>query len=417
MHTPNLMHNITALGVLRALSFLLNLAMIPYLTRVLGVEAWGRVVFVQLVINYFIWFCNWGFYLGATRKIAENRGDVAALTDVLRATFFAQGVLAAASVVILAVLLLFVPFFSKDGLLYACGIGLVVGNALTPLWFLNGLERIKEAAVLEIMAKALSIPLILVFVKESGDAHLYLAALAGSAVFAGAVAITRIEKTYPAFSSVPGWSRIYGELRESAHLFISTTWANLCGAVAPAALGLIAGPTALGYYNLADRARGAATTITHPITHALFPRMSYLFNSKPEDAIALLKRSGMILFAASGAVSALLWLFAGDIVLVLGGKEFIAATGTLKWLSAAPLLSTISTFFVYYIIIPARQSRFYHTATFATLLLAVLMVVPAVYWKQAEGAALAVLGAELFFVSITLMYLAKNNFFLKRAVR
>lgn len=417
MHTPSLLHNIASLGVLQVVNFLLNLVMIPYLTRVLGVETWGRVVFVQLVVNYFVWFCNWGFYLGGTRKIAENRNNISVLADVFMATFFAQWVLTIASIVILSLLLLYVPFFSKDRLLYVYGIGLLVSNALMPFWFLNGLERIKEVAVIQVLAKVLSIPIILLFVRESGDAHLYIAALAGGAILMGVVTVIRIKKTYLFSYSLPGWKRMYVELKGCADLFFSTTWATLYGALTPTALGLLAGPTVLGYYNLADRARGAATTITQPITHALFPRMLYLFNSKPNEAIVLLKRSGAILFILSGTVSLILWLFAENVLFILGGKDFIAATGSLRWLAVTPLLSTISSFFIHQIIIPAQKSRFYNVAIFATLLLTAMIAVPAIYWMQAEGAAIVVFVAELFFASITLIYLVKNNFFLKRAAR
>lgn len=413
MHKSRLLHNIASLGVLQIMNIALNLVMIPYLARVLGVETWGRVAFAQLVINYFMWFSNWGFYFGGTRKVAENRNNTIALTEVFIATLFAQWFLTIIAILAIALMLLYIPFFSADRMLYVYGIGLLVGNALMPFWFLSGMERLKAVAVIQILGKGLSIPVILLLVREAGDAPFFIAANAGSAILMGMLTLIWIQKTFRFSYLKPGWKRMYMELKESAGLFASTTWANLYGQLTPMVLGLIAGPTALGYYNLGDRARGAATTITQPISHALFPRMAFLFCSRPNEAVVLLKRSGTILFLLSGSISLILWLFAENILYLLGGSDFSAAATSFRWLALTPFLATISAFFIYQIIVPAQKGKFYHAAIFATLVLTVVLVAPAVYWKQAEGAAMVVFVAELFFASITLLYVVKNNFFLK----
>lgn len=414
MKQPRLLQNIATLGLLQVANFTLTLVTLPYVTRVLGVEAWGRVVFVQMMINYLVWFCNWGFYLGTTRKIAANRGNPTELADVYMATWFAQWVLTGAVIILLSGLFLYIPIFSKDRTLYIYGIGLIVGNVLMPFWFLNGMERIREVAAIQILTKMLSIPLIFLLLKDSNDAYLFIEINSGSALLMGIITVVWIKKTFLIPWSFPGMKRIYAELKEGTYLFVSTVWANLNGTLTPTALGIIAGPTELGYYNLADRARGAATTILHPITHALFPRMCHLFSTDQAAAARLLKRSGKIIITVSALISLILWLFAEQILAVLGGKAFNSSIDSLKWLSITPFLTTLSSFFIHQIIIPAQKNKIYYITIFATLCLSALAVVPIIYWKKSEGAAILTFVAELFLATVILISLLKKNFFLKR---
>ncbi|WP_163071558.1 oligosaccharide flippase family protein, partial [Acinetobacter baumannii] len=72
---PSLAENIVSLGALQLSSYLLPVAIAAYTTRVLGIEAWGRVALVQLVLGYFTLVVGWGFSWSATRKIAALHDD------------------------------------------------------------------------------------------------------------------------------------------------------------------------------------------------------------------------------------------------------------------------------------------------------------------------------------------------------
>ena len=49
----NLLKNIFSIVSLKGLEYLLALAILPYLVRVLGVEKYGTIVFMQSIIQYF----------------------------------------------------------------------------------------------------------------------------------------------------------------------------------------------------------------------------------------------------------------------------------------------------------------------------------------------------------------------------
>ena len=70
-----LIQNIFSLSILHGLNYILPLATIPYLVRVLGPNYFGLLAYVSSIIGVFILITDYGFNLSATRQISINRGD------------------------------------------------------------------------------------------------------------------------------------------------------------------------------------------------------------------------------------------------------------------------------------------------------------------------------------------------------
>ncbi len=366
-----------------------------------------------LVISYLIAVTNWGFNLSATRKVSVSRAEHSNLTDIFMVTWSAQWILCALVIVILGGLVVFSPFFSKDRLLYVYGTGLVIGNVMQSAWFFNGMERIRDLAVIQLATKLPSVLLILIFVNDPGDAYVVMGINAATSVMAGVLAVLWIGTVIGISWAKPRWRSMRAELKDGAGLFASTMCTNLYGALAPTLLGLLIGPLALGYYNLADRARGAATTLIHPLTHALFPRMSHLFAHSHAQASRLLWLTGKIVMVVSGLMSMCLFILAGPIIALLGGDQFGAAKQVLEWLSPLPLLTTLSSFFIHQIIIPAEETKRYYGIIIIAGCVGLIVVVPLIVVKEAIGAALAVLVTEGVLFALLLVVIRKHRGFLR----
>ena len=70
-----LMDNILSLYALLGLYYLIPMAVLPYLVRVLGMEMYGLVAFAQSFAQYFTTLTDYGFNYSATRSIAQQRED------------------------------------------------------------------------------------------------------------------------------------------------------------------------------------------------------------------------------------------------------------------------------------------------------------------------------------------------------
>lgn len=389
-----LLENMVSLAGLQVINFCLTLAILPFLTRTLGGSAFGEVVFALLIVNYAMWVVNWGFYLGATQRISANRDDRATIEQIFAATWFAQFALTVVVLIGYLACVLILPRF--DGLhpLYFAGLTMILGNTLLPIWFLNGLERIKLAATLQIGNKLIALPVILLLVRGPETTWLYLLAMGLAMSITGAITLWIILAQLKIRLKMPHMIEVWHALREDFSLFVGSIIANLNTTVVPAALGVFGSAEALGFYNLADRVRGAAVMVLTPMTHALFPRMCYLFSNDRAGALRLLLVSGVALLAITSIVAVLLFVFGAPILHLLGGSGFGPSTEVLKWLALAPLLTVMVGFATHQIIIPNRHYAIYPKVTMLALAFGAALVLPAIHQFGAPGGAMVTLAAE-----------------------
>jgi len=407
----SLITNIASLGALQVASFVVTLITLPYLARVLGVSAWGEIVFVQLVVNYFIWFVNWGFYHGATRRVSATRKDSAYLNIIFSTVWSAQWLLTS---LILAIILFAIYIFSSEITspeLYIAASGLLIGNLFMPLWFLNGMEFIKESAIIQLLMKLTALPFIFLLVNNSEDAVIYLWIETIASITVGIISLFWMRHTFDISFSFPALIQIRATIKEDFQLFLNTFWASLNTTLIPAALGIFGGDAALGLYNIADRAKGAAITILHPISHALFPRMCYLFSTDSAETKKILNLSARVLFSLSFLMSMILYIFAEEIIMVLGGAEFMDSILVLEILAFSALLTTISGFIVNQILIPSNAYYGYTVTVFSSLVFSALMIVPMVSEFGASGASITTLLTELLAVTILVFFVKRHDFF------
>lgn len=315
---------------------------------------------------------------------------------------------------ILAIILFAIYIFSSEITspeLYIAASGLLIGNLFMPLWFLNGMEFIKESAIIQLLTKLTALPFILLLVDNSEDAVIYLWIETIASITVGIISLFWVRRTFDISFSFPALIQIRATIKEDFQLFLNTFWASLNTTLIPAALGIFGGDAALGLYNIADRAKGAAITILHPISHALFPRMCYLFSTDSAETKKILNLSARVLFSLSFIMSMILYIFAEEIIMVLGGAEFMGSILVLEILAFSALLTTISSFIVNQILIPSNAYYGYTVAVFSSLVFSALMIVPMVSEFGASGASITTLLTELLAVTILVFFVKRHDFF------
>jgi len=393
---PSLKRNISGLFLLHSVGFILTFAAIPYLTRVLGVAGWGKLILIQISLNYLCWFSNWGYYLGGTKSIAATRVVSTKTNKIFSVIWSSQLLITIVVLLIFVFLITTVSFFQKDYILYLSGLLVVIGNVLLPFWYLNGLEKIVESSLIQIFVKFLTLPLYFLFINNPNDIAKYFFINGGVAILVGVLMLSWMRFKLRVIFVLPSLQEVANTTKENFSLFLSTVLASMSTTIIPYALGVFSGDKALGLFNIADRMRGSAVQILHPISHALFPRMGYLIaNNEKESAKRLLFRSGTILMLLSSLLSIILFIFSRDIVLLVAGEEFVGAIPLLQILAISPIITTISSFLIYQIIIPEGLDSTYLSTVTAVVLLSLLFVMPVLIFYGLHGATALVVFVEI----------------------
>lgn len=408
---PKLRNNIAALGVVQVSNYVIPLVTLPYLTRVLGAEAYGKVVFAQVFMACFVLLVDYGFSWSATRQVSGHRADKDAVSRIFSATWAAQWLLVFFSALILTASVLLNGRLRSDALLYVSAFTFVVGTALFPVWFLQGLELLQVVAGMNLISRLLALAPIFLFVKQPEDAAFVLLIQGAGSVAAGVFALLWIQKKSLVTWCVPGWLGILTALREGGSMFSARFSISLYTEFVPLVLGWQAGPIELAYFNIADKLRRGAQSVLKPLSQALFPRMSHLVVADFRAAFVLIKKSALAVIIVAGSASATLWFLADWLAIVLGGDSFHEAGEVIRLISPLPLIIGISSLLGLQIMVPLGLNRAFNRILFSAAVLSIVVTFPMVIFYQAKGAVLTVLIVEGGVTAAMTVFLWRSGYF------
>lgn len=408
---PRLRHNIAAMGLVQVSNYVLPLITLPYLTRVLGAEAYGKVAFAQVATTYFVLLVDYGFSWSATRKVAAQRTDRVALSRIFAATWAAQWLLVVMAALTVAIVVLLAERLRPDAALYAAAFSTVIGTALFPIWFLQGLERLQVVAILQLLPRALALVPIFLVIQQPQDAVWLLLIQGGAGILGGLLSLYWMRRQSLIHWQLPSWSDTLGALREGGALFGSRAAISLYTTLVPLVLGWIAGPVALAYFNLADKLRSAAQGVLTPLSQALFPRMSHLVSTNGHAAYTLVRSSAFAVLLVAGSASAALWLLADWLILLLGGEEFLPAADVLRWLAPLPLVIGLSNILGVQIMLPHGLNRAFNLVLLSAATASLGLIVPMASHFHAIGAAQTMLIVEIWVTALMASVLWRLGYF------
>jgi PST family polysaccharide transporter len=389
----------------QAANYLVPLLTIPYLTRVLGAEAYGKVIFVQLVMTFLIQFVDFGFAYSATHKVSLSRNDKEVLSQIFIPTWTAQWILLAFAAIGMGLVLRGIGIGDETLQVYVYGFGLVIGYVLLPAWLLQGVEALRAMAIIQLCSKMLVLPMLFWTVKSSADILNAMACFSISAILGGVIALGWIVRNRILRWQRPNISAVKSAFASSIGLFGSKISVSLYTTLVPLVLGTFGGATQLAYFNLADKLKTASQSMLAPVSQALFPRMSLLYKEDVNAANALARRSAMFLLIIAGAGGIFIFVFAEYIAALLGGPEFAGAVPCLRALGFVPLATALSNTLGIQVMLPNGMSKAFTAIVSAASLICLVLVIPVTEFGAATGVAVLVLAIEIFVAVAMASYL------------
>mgnify|MGYP000887166149 CR=1 FL=1 len=393
--TSPLRTNIAAMSAVQLGNYVLPLITLPYLTRVLGAETFGRVAFAQILMSYLLLLVDYGFSWSATRAVAAHRNDPDKISRIFTANWAAQWLLLALAMAIAVLTILLSDRLRPDAWLYAAAFTSVIGGALFPIWLLQGLERLEVVATLQLVTRVLALPAIFLMIAGPADGIWLLLINGIASILSGVAALAWLWRERVVRWAWPGWLELLDAIREGAPLFASRISISLYTTLVPLILGWVAGPVALGFFHLADKLRSAGQALLSPISQALFPRLSHLANTDGPAAFQLVRRSAVATTLIGGMSSGALWLLADWFVLLLGGTEFRPAAAVLRLLAPLPLIIGLSNLLGVQIMLPRGLNAAFNGILSTAAATSLALIWPMATQWGAEGAAATILLVEL----------------------
>jgi len=339
-----LAENFLSLSILQGLNYILPLITLPYLVRVLGPEKYGLIAFAQAFIGYFMILTDYGFNLSATREISINREDKQKVSEIFSSVLTIKFFLCILSFLIL-VSLLFIPKFKKDWLVYIFTFGMVLGNVLFPVWFFQGMEKMRYITILNIVAKSIFTVCIFIFIKKMSD-FLYVPLINSLGyLVAGVLSLKIVFKNFAVKFVIPSFEDIKHQLKEGWHIFISQINISFFNNTNAVILGIFTNNTIVGYYSAAEKLIRVVMSLQIPMLNSIYPTMSRLINEDIKKSINFARK--ILIYGSCGYLILLisLLIFSHKIILMVLGNNFENSEIIFKVLLIIPLTVFINNIY------------------------------------------------------------------------
>lgn len=387
--------NISSLFGLQIASYVIPLITLPYLVRTLGVEWFGYLSFSLAIIQYVILITNYGFDLSATSSIAKSRDDRNKVSVIFWNVICIRVIACISGFLLILVISLFSDIINGILPILMASMSMAVGAAIFPQWLFQGKEQLGVISVCRIIAQFLSIPLLLIFVKNEGDA--WLAALISGvpSIIVSMYSLLLIKKREWIVYRKPTLNELRFQMTDGWHLFVSTAAISLYTTSVTVVLGFVSGPISVGYFVAADRVLKSTLSLYSTVSNAFFPRVNATVAKSRETARQLIFKLGKLLFTFGLLCSLALYLFSDSAVCLLFGEGYTKTAEVLKVLSLLPAIISVSNIMGMQILVP-----FGYKKTFSKILLmsggiSVVILIPAIYLFGEMGAAMSVIATEL----------------------
>lgn len=270
-----LIENFFSLSALQIFGYVLPLITLPYLVRVLGVEKYGLLAFATAFVAYFQILTEYGFNFSANREISIHRDNKHQVNKIFSSVMVIKSFLLTLSFFLMIVIVWGFGKFSVNWQLYVFAFGMVVGNVLFPVWFFQGMEKMKYSTILNILAQVIFTLAIFVFIRTQND-FIYVPLINSMGfIVAGLLSLILIYRDFKVRFVRPEPSFLLETFKDSTQFFLSRASVSIYTSSNAFFLGLFTSPTFVGYYSAAEKLYGAAQGLYQPLIQALYPFMSH----------------------------------------------------------------------------------------------------------------------------------------------
>ncbi len=310
-----LLSNFFSLSMLQIFTYILPLLTFPYLVRVLGVEKFGLIAFAQSFVMFFNILVDYGFNLSATRDISINRDNKEKLIEIFSSVMLIKFLLIILSLLVLSIIVFSFEKFTPNWELYYLSFLLVIGQALFPIWYFQGIEKMKYITIINVGSRIIFTIAIFIFIQNQDD-YILVPLLNGLGfIFGSLYSLYIIRNTFKQGFVIQNLQILKTYFKDSSQFFLSRVSVSIYTSANAFVLGMFTNTTMVGYYSIAEKLYTALQSVYRPVTQVLYP-----YIAKERNKILFRKIFYLLVFLNMVGVF-LLYLFDDSIFAFLFSKK------------------------------------------------------------------------------------------------
>ena len=333
------------MSALNIVSALVGFFIYPYVIRVLGAEQYGLYAFLLAIAMYFQDVIDFGFDSPCTKRVALCADDKHELSRTVSVVLFCKLALIALSAAIAAPIILAIPILRDNLWLFIVIFIQNLYKTFYPQWYYLGTKNMKFSSILQAVIRISQIPLILIFVKDTGDLMVYALIVSGTMFVGSLVGGANVLMEGIRIVGV-SFSQMKEYYKEATPFFVTTISGRIKEKTLTAIIGACFGMRDVAIYDLACKIIQIPKLLLNSINAALFPEV--VTNATTDKVNRILKYERLISIATVLCIA----IFGYPATLILGGRDMIAAYP----------VALILSFTIYFMLITGAYLQFVFVA-------------------------------------------------------
>lgn len=349
----SLISNFSYISILQLFNLILPLITYPYLIRTLGKDNYGLIVFAQAFVGYLLILVGYGFNVSATKDVSVYRDNREMLTEIVSSVLIIKGVLFALSLLFLTVLLEFLPQASSNHLLFYLTLWVCLYEFIFPVWYFQGIERMKYITYLTLLSRMFFLSMIFVFIKNEND-YLLMPIINGiGAIVAGLISLYIIFYKHQIKFKWQPTRILFRYIKNSTPIFLSNLSIRLYVSTNKVIIGMFLSMGEVAYYDLAEKIVSILKLPQTIISQTLFPKIS------KDRNINFIKKAFKYSIILNIVILIITLILSDYFISFLGGSELGPAVVILNILIISVPIIAMSNIFGVQILIPFGKVKFY----------------------------------------------------------
>lgn len=384
----NIIYNISYQILILIVPFITS----PYVSRVLGPEGLGTYSVTTAIVKYFTLFALLGMSNYGNRTIAKNKDSKEKLSVTFWNLYYFQ-LISSSTVLMMYIIYLLVVGIDNYGLVSLCQIPYMLSCVFEISWFFYGMENFKGIVTRNTVVKILTTIAVFAFVKERGDAWIYVL-INSLSLLMGQLCLWPFVFKYVSWKK-PNWSIIRSHFKPNCILMISVIAVSVYTLMDKIMIEWMTTTTEVGYYENTEKIVTIANNVAGAVGAVMLPRVSNLRASGSDDKVlSYISKSMKYIMLIAVALAFGIAGVSKSFSVIYYGKEFERCGMLLMTISPAIVFYAASNILRNQYLLPKDMDRVFVTATVSASILNFVLNSIFIPVYGALGAVIGTVGAQ-----------------------
>ena len=384
----NIIYNISYQILILIVPFITS----PYVSRVLGPEGLGTYSVTTAIVKYFTLFALLGMSNYGNRTIAKNKDSKENLSVTFWNLYYFQ-LISSSIVLMVYIIYLLIAGIDNYGVVSLCQIPYMLSSVFEISWFFYGMENFKGIVTRNAVVKILTTIAVFVFVKERGDAWVYVL-INSLSLLMGQLCLWPFVFKYVSWKK-PNWNIIRSHFKPNCVLMISVIAVSVYTLMDKIMIEWMTTTTEVGYYENTEKIVAIANNAAGAVGAVMLPRVSNLRASGSDDKVlSYINKSMKYIMLIAVALAFGIAGVSKSFSVIYYGKEFERCGTLLMMISPAIVFYAASNILRNQYLLPKDMDRVFVTATVSASVLNFVLNSIFIPVYGALGAVIGTVGAQ-----------------------